>query len=126
MYYKTYLNGDLVYQTLEFQETNTEDVNLAIMGQMKYQSYEYSLFGRMSDVNIWNRSFSDDEIIRWTHGKDRKKGNVLEWNPDLWNKVGLDEVMIDENAIYRKTIKSLLFVSEIKRNVDETISFCTD
>ena len=78
------LNGMLVYEGLNYQGDHEEiDTNFHIMGnnQRIRGNYTHSLFGRMSDVNIWNRTFSQQEIASWEQCHMESGGNIFNYSP---------------------------------------------
>ena len=57
-YNKVIINGEVVLK-LDYQSVfvKTND-SLQVMGWLHHGSYLYSLFGQMTDINVWNRSFT--------------------------------------------------------------------
>jgi hypothetical protein len=43
-----------------------------------------SMVGRITDLNIWNISFSENEMTKWLNCKDTQKGNILAWESSSW------------------------------------------
>ena len=99
-FYRTILNGVIVYEGEGYQE-KYPNKNLNIMGE-KYgesENFTHSLFGRMSDINLWNRTFSQKEVSTWEECKMERGGNIVDWKTAEWTAVGLDETLIDKKVM---------------------------
>ena len=78
----------------------------------------------MTDVNIWNRSLTDTEVMEWTQCKMDKGGNLLDWSTAEWTAFGLEEVWVDKEEICKKKSESQLIGLDMKWNFEETLAFC--
>ena len=97
--YKTVINGDDVYEGLDFTaDLRKVDKNLTFMGSMVDKEYESSLFGRMTDINIWNRSFTEEDVMQWTKCEMKEGGDIVDWSTAQWKAVGLEEVMVHTSS----------------------------
>ena len=85
-----------------------------------------SHFGRMTDVNIWNRSLSLSEVEQWTQCEG-VGGNMVDWEMINWKNVdGVQdfqqiEVTKEEVCGYKTTIVGF---DEIFEDQNETVLFC--
>ena len=87
MFYRTIVNGVLVYEGLDYQEHHEEkDKNLFFMGEKidNNENFTASLFGRMSDINLWNTTLSYREVTVWEECKLDKGGNIIDWETADW------------------------------------------
>ena len=64
--------------------------------------WKYSVFGAMTDVNIWNRSLSQSEVEQWSRCELGVGGNLLDWNTAQWEAVGLQEEELDKEEVCRE------------------------
>ena len=60
-----------------------------------------SLFGLVTDVQVFNRMLSDEEAIGYTACRQELNGDIASWeNEHDWEKVGnINEVKIDSERI---------------------------
>ena len=59
-----------------------------------------SMFGKMTDVNIWNYSMTVEEMKFWTNcSNDSGGGNVVNWETAEWTTWDLEEENIDKSEI---------------------------
>lgn len=91
-------------------------------------SYQNSLFGAMTDVNIWNRTLSDVEVKQF-----QRCGNVdgshVGWSPEiLLHQRGLSlQHLGTDQACPPSTLSSVILGNS--RNIfgfDQTIQFCSE
>ena len=84
-----------------------------------------SLFGAMTDVNIWNRSFSQAELVQWTRCELQTKGNILNWDTAHWNTVGLNKFEMKKDEVCgTKETKEFLMIFKDEKTFDDTIRHC--
>ena len=50
-----------------------------------------TMMGYVTDLNLWSRSLSIEEMIDWTTCKSFEKGDLLPWNRDDWTPVQVDD-----------------------------------
>ena len=78
---KIIINGETVHRGGNYEAGHVDWNNdLVFMGNADKEGYTKSLFGEMTDVNIWNRSLTDTEVMEWTQCKMKKGGNLLDWS----------------------------------------------
>ncbi len=76
-----------------------------------------------TDVNIWDRALSQDEVSSWTTCNNFEKGNVINWDTvelQLWNMT--DSEMPIESICYPISPGDVLIPSP--RNFDSLIDLC--
>ena len=123
---KIVVNGEVVFEDTTYQgghENAKED--LSIMGM---QGYEYALFGKITDVNIWNRCLQEDEVKSWTSCEKEQSGNILDWNKvEVKYLKGLEEVMLEQDEVCKeKAYSQHLIISTHLRDFEKTLLFCED
>lgn len=124
MIMKIVVNGHLVFVENNYQGGHeTIQDNLSIMG---FEPNHNPMLGRMTDVNIWNRSLSEKELRRWTSCQNDETGNILNWNTaKIKYSEGLKELVLEKNEVCRINEKSSNFiVSGHERNFDDAVAFC--
>ena len=86
-----------------------------------------SLFGAMTDVNIWNRSFSHTELVQWSRCELQTKGNILNWDVAHWNMVGLKKLEMKKDEVcgtMDTKPKDFLMIFKDEKTFDDTIRHC--
>ena len=69
----------------------------------KGNGYTSSTFGELSDVNMWNRSFTLDEIRDWTECKMNDAGNIIDRVNAEFDSLGFREVFEERAKICDRT-----------------------
>ena len=102
------------------------DENLAFMGfpTMNGQ-YSHSMFGAMTDINIWNRSLSKTEVEQWSRCELEAGGNLVDWNTAQWEAVGLKRIHLEKQEVCGKLKATKhLRAFHTKKTFDETLKHC--
>ena len=94
------------------------------MGQPIDGTFHYSMFGAMTDVNIWNRSLSEAEVEKWSRCELGAGGNLLDWSTAQWEAVGLQEEEVKKEEICFKNSKKAFIVVQDKKTFNNTINLC--
>ena len=95
------------------------------MGKYHENRYKYSVFGAMTDVNIWDRLMTQSEVEQWSRCELGAGGNMLDWNTAQWEAVGLQEEEVDIEKVCRKELmKKHLMVLQEKKTFDEAVKRC--
>ena len=107
-----------------FEESVTKnDTTISIMGYHEGKKYTRSLFGAMTDINIWSRSLSQSEVEQWSRCEVGTGGNLLDWTTAQWESVGLHEEEVDKDKICWST-NFFLIVFKKRKSFDDTIKHC--
>ena len=98
-----------------------------IMLMAEKGTFEKALFGAITDVNVWNRSLSDDEVEDFLSCSGLE-GNYQAWSTD---KFPYQRALVEEGAdmgeICPLSTKTLILGnSRIKRDLQETTQFCSE
>ncbi|XP_042235290.1 uncharacterized protein LOC121874999 [Homarus americanus] len=85
---RVYLDGDLIVreEVAFVTDTNTRDV---VIGQDEYQ-LPYSLSGMLSQVNVWGRVLTHDEILSVSRCEVDLEGDVVTWS-NQWQMEQVEE-----------------------------------
>ena len=78
-YYELLVNSESVFKTLQYQGQHrlTDGDNLLLMGRYKKGKFEHSMFGSLTDINIWDSILSLEEIKQWKGFSPNIRGDVL-------------------------------------------------
>ena len=123
------MNGEVVLDGNDYQYAHdvhgTAVFLMAIPNNWDSTSEQFSdsMFGRLTDLNIWTECFTDEKAIAWTLCEIAEGGNLLDWSRATWRATGLEEVMEDRDVVCKKMEIPELLVSDLKKNFDETIHF---
>lgn len=79
----------------------------------------------MTDVNIWSRAFSDEEAVAWNRFEMEGGGDLVDWSTAQWSAVGLEKVQVDRAEVCRRREGRWLLVSDVRRDFDATVQFCS-
>ena len=128
---KIFLNGNKIASKKSeyFMSYFKNGENLTFMGE-RANGEEYfsdcSVFGAMTDLNIWNFTMTASDVKAWTNCKMKGGGNVVSWSKASWISVGIEEVMIDMKTICKHVRKpeQVFLSSEHKMEFDNTIQYC--
>ena len=119
--------------------------NLLLMGRYKKGKYEHSMFGSLTDINIWDSILSLEEIKQWKSFSPSVRGdivtdwllnvfyhmsgNVVDWNTATWNAENLQEIELELETIQEESYKSSsyqVFITERRKNFADSLKFCQD
>ena len=124
----TVLNGRTVHRRTDYHyqapHTRTE-VNISILGRQTEDGDSSPMFGRMTDVNIWSRSFTEQESLAWTECEMREGGDLVDWSTAKWELVGLEEVQEEWKEVCRRREGARFVLSDVRRDFDDTVHFCS-
>ena len=123
---QTVLNGKIVATDRAWIDHSALTDSLTIMGSPDNERFSEtgSLFGRMTDVQIWSSNFSQEEAETWTLCQNTQGGgDLLDWNMASWRAVGLQEVQVERGEVCREEQQGGLWVSGIQKNFDDSVHF---
>ena len=127
--FKIVLNRKTVFHKTDYDGSILKlNNNLRLMGNYWENNISYSMshYGQLSDVNIWNRSFSDTEVSKWADCDIdmESEGNIVSWSKADVDSDGLETIMVDKNVMCKNQITSYYVVSEKKKNFYDSQVFC--
>ena len=93
-FYKTLINGEKVYETMNYTATHKNDSsNLMLLNNKGVNEQTY---GAMADLNIWSRALSEEESRQWGECRVEEEGGhscVCADNcPDNWKPVRQSDI----------------------------------
>ena len=62
-----------------------------------------SMIGRMTDFNIWNKSFTEEDMRQWLNCKTSMQGNIVNWGSSEWSLENVTESEVAMADICQKT-----------------------
>ena len=81
--------------------------------------------GAVSDVNIWSRVLTEEEILSWSLCERDISGKVLSWEESILNITLVTEETIDRQRMcFKPKTGSKMVGFRIKKSFDETVRFC--
>ena len=87
--------------------------------------YGLSMFGKITDINIWNKSLKPDEVINWSQCKGNLYGNIIDWVPTYWEVKGFREDNINKvDLCSNHDDNHKIFLSDPILNSNERGEFC--
>ena len=88
-----------------------------------WNKIRHSMFGKMSDFNIWNYSMITEEMKSWTTCLNNKGGNVVNWETAEWTMHGLEVEEIPNEELCHSGNELAVFASP-KRDFETSVNFC--
>ena len=131
---QVWFNGETILSNQHYSgHHKTDNSNIQVMGRyfpangQVEAGYWFSVFGAMTDVNIWNRGLSQSEVEQWSRCELGAGGNLLDWTTAQWKAVGLldNEVDLIEICNKKKTRKNNHYMAfQNKMDFHSTEEFC--
>ena len=120
------LNGESVSEDIGYKHKERKKNLLAIMGTYRGNGNGYisSTFGEISDINMWNRSFTLNEMSDWTDCNMNDVGIIIDWANTELDSHGLHEVFVERAKMCEKKSEGLILVADRRFDFNSTIHFC--
>ena len=80
-------------------------------------------FGKITDVNIWNRALSVPESLSWTNCSNPQQGDLVSWTSSDWEITNMKEIESTYGEICQKPALGLVLVPG-PRTVYESTNLC--
>ena len=116
----TVMNGDTILHEHLKVDLSLLDQNISLLGLDNKGGYTHSLFGRITDVNMWSRSMTEEDAVAWTMCRMREGGDLVDWRTATWEARGLQEVHVEREEVCKERQHRLL-VSNIRRDFGGTL-----
>ena len=125
-YLRTVFNGKIIADQVDYDGYHLrKNQNLRVLGKYyAHGKYKYSLFGAMTDINIWNRSLAQVEVEQWGRCELGAGGNLLDWDTAQWQAEGLESFSIEKKNICNRTKLKHLQIFRKKRDFNSTLRLC--
>ena len=79
--------------------------------------------GDFTDINIWDRSLSVDEMIGWTNCSTIISGNLINWNSSNWEVSGMKNYSTKYPEICNPPVLGLVFFPGLMNN-SRAVNLC--
>ena len=117
---QVWFNGEILkeYNNIDSNLKEDENKSLILMGYLKDGKYYQSMFGAMTDVNIWNSALQQSKVGQWSRCELGVGGNLLDWAGARLDTQGLKQTQVDKSVVcQRKQYDTRLMVFQEKRGV---------
>ena len=127
---RAYLNNEIVIDIPYFQAMqNIVDGNIILLNGFSYQKNDYifPFDGSISDLHIWGKVLSQDEIMQFDICDEYNPGDIIDWNHAKFKIYGaIDQLDTEFNNICPKKgsskLKYLSFHETL--NFVDSVKFC--
>ena len=83
-------NINFVYKNVEKYKLPDDFLDMIYIGRCDEQRRDCSAHsGNISDVNIWNRAMTIEEMINWTDCSSGAQGDLVNWSNSTWEVVNM-------------------------------------
>ena len=115
------INGEIVVSTGDYEG--------------HFQKYERNIFlmntldrfrpshGAITDVNVWRRILTEEEVTDWQHCRGEPEGAVITWHTAHLNITDLNIADVDRNETCLRTGTSYVGYT-LKKSFRDTLKFC--
>ncbi|ROT62341.1 putative neuronal pentraxin-1-like [Penaeus vannamei] len=104
---RVYLDGDLIIRDPAYF-TENRDERKVILGQDEFK-VKYSLSGKVSQINMWSRPLTQDEILSLANCEVNLEGDLLTWSKN-WQLYDIEEEVRFEEQLLLTFINNYLFL----------------
>ena len=109
--YAMFENGeklfDDVYERLsEIRKRMNNSINLLTLGcwYVRFKPEEYSSYGEFTDLQMFGRSLTDDEMLKITSCHQRIQGDIISWEDEDWILNGTSKSSRKETVDFKKDV----------------------
>ena len=99
------INGDNVATNRYYGVYHQHDVNIFLMDPQQPSD------GAVTDVNVWRRILTEEEIRQWHHCRTEPEGKVINWDTAELNINNLDTSEVDREQTCLKTAIGTDYIS---------------
>ena len=122
-------NGNIItFESKEKIINSFEDENIILLNY-KDGLKKNPMNGAITDVNVWNRILTKEDIQNWIDCKDSEGGNIVNWvtakvNVELLDDIEIDRSSICKNDLQSSQVKQLAGFKFKTNTVEEHKNFC--
>ena len=118
------INGKSVYRTNNYMKSFSRlDHNLVLMNDGGFWD-GFPMHGSMTDLQVWSRVLSREEVVGWSFCNTSLTGDVLNWETVSWKSEKLEIVELDKEEICMREEGPVFKAFKTEKNFDETLHFC--
>ena len=78
--FEIFINGKVWFSANEFPELEISNSESLMVFGKKYRQIEFTTYGKFSDLNVYDKILSLDELVRWTKQQSMETEAMLRWN----------------------------------------------
>ena len=120
------INDEMVLSQTDYQENhrNIEGTNLALMND----GGKSPMQGIITDLNIWQKVLTRQEIADWSWCRSDQAGDVISWDSVELNITDLNYDQLENDTVCpaNKSLEQTLLAFDLSKTFDETVRFCAD
>ena len=122
------MNEENVFETTSYSIKYQGDHNIVLMNDGNFWGGS-PMHGKMTDVNVWSRVLTDDEIHHWEECKSDQTGggDIVNWETARFNiTAGISQTVEDKEKYicFHKTSGKIYKTIKSKENFDGTVKYC--
>ena len=95
------LNGRTLFLGENYKSGHIHSTkNIVIMAKpIPGGGFGRSFFGKITDVNIWSREFSEEDSQAWTNCEVMEGGDIVDWRRATWEARELEVVQLNREEV---------------------------
>ena len=123
-YLEININGETHYRTNNYMKTfSGRNHNIVLMNDGGYWE-GLPMHGSLTDVQVWSRVLSREEMVAWYHCNSTSTGDIIDWGTVSMktNKINITD--LDKSTICMRPEVPVFRAFQQKRNFAETLYIC--
>ena len=124
-FYRTLIDGEKVYEAKNFTASHKKDSSNIFL--MNKKADIRPTYGAVTDLNIWDRALSEEEVRGWSRCELEDGGNFINWTHASLRVVGYKKVEREKSEVCQQSEQdsAVDYVPfEILLDYQETQTFC--
>ena len=118
------INGETHYRSNNYRGSfSRQDHNIVLMNDGGYWEGT-PMHGAVTDVQVWGRVLTREEMMAWYHCETSSKGDVLDWEKVSWQTFRLNTIEMDKRTICKTDGNPVFKAFNTQMNFYETLHFC--
>ena len=125
-YYKVFLNNKLIYDELSYDGAHRKETgNIFLLNGFSpsRNRFIYPFQGEVTDVNIWNKTLTDDDVKKFSNCHSGS-GNLVSWDKARINLNSVEVIKFNEADICKIKDQRKFISFAPKMNFNESVKFC--
>ena len=118
------INGKSVYRTNNYMKSFSRlDHNLVLMNDGGYWD-DFPMHGSMTDLQVWSRVLSRQEMVSWSFCNTSLTGDVLNWETVTLRTEKLEIVDMDKRSLCMREEDPVFKTFPTEMDFEESLHFC--
>ena len=118
------INGETQFRTENYRKTlSRRNHNIVLMNDGGYWE-GLPMHGSVTDVQVWGRLLSREEMVAWYHCNTTIAGDIIDWQTVSLKINQINITHLDKSTICMKPKGPVFRAFRTKRNFDETLYTC--